>query len=248
LAKKKAVDESIHDRHATLYAAADEARDEALKTLQDESARIDQEYQDEMEEYSRSHKFQSACYAQCKLNNVNSKSIVDVIKLAQELQLDFEMNDSGMQGVLEKKFPKNKEDIKTKSVTHRCPEDDVVNALRTSAKGFMGDVFTTELAASDSEPEVTVVEGFTCGDGPNVRIRNLINAKMFLIFFSDSDLDESVREILKKGTIVLYDYCGLNVNLKVHLYFETGDSLDSNDNETFRSLSGKSADGLGSLS
>jgi hypothetical protein len=47
--KRALVEKSITDRHATLVAAADKARDEALETLKAESARLDQDYKKEMD-------------------------------------------------------------------------------------------------------------------------------------------------------------------------------------------------------
>jgi hypothetical protein len=170
--KRALVEKSIRDRHATLVAAADKARDEALETLKAESARLDQDYKKEMDDYTHSRKFKSACYTQCKLTNVSAKSIATVVKIAEDLQLDLEMDESKLRGELEKKFPDDKDVGTVRSVTHRPPEDDSINTLVKNARSFMGSVVTTDLNVT-SQPQVHVVERFTCSEEPNVRVLHL---------------------------------------------------------------------------
>jgi hypothetical protein len=62
-----------------------------------------------MDDYTQSAKFQSACYTHCKLTNVSAKSITIVGKIAEDLQLDLEMDESKLRGQLEKKFSNDKD-------------------------------------------------------------------------------------------------------------------------------------------
>jgi hypothetical protein len=170
--KQALVEQSITDRHATLVAAADKARDEALETLKAESARLDQDYKKEINDYTQNSKFKSACYTQCKLTNVSAKSTATVVKIAEDLQLDLEMDESKLRGELEKKFPDDKDVGIVRSVTHRPPEDDTISTLVKNARSFMGSVVTSDLTVT-SQPQVHVVERFTCSEEPNVRVLHL---------------------------------------------------------------------------
>jgi hypothetical protein len=221
--KQALVEKSIRDRHATLVAAADKARDEALETLKAESARLDQDYKKEMDDYTQSPKFESACYFQCKLTNVSVKSIATVGKIAEDLQLDLEMDEFKLRGELGKKFPDDKDVGIVRSVTHRPPKDDTISTLVKNARSFMGSVVATNLKVT-SQPQVHVVERFTCSEEPNVRVLHL------------GPIDDDPPRVN-----VSFEHCGLEEKAAVKRFSETGRVLLTSD-EYFGKVTSKRYD------
>jgi ribosomal protein S27E len=202
--KQELVEESIRNSHATLVAAADKARDEVLRTLEKLSASVDQEYQDEMDQYRQTDKVSNAFDTHHQLTDVTAKSVVELVKLAKDLQLDTEMEESIVRGELERRFPDDEDAFKMRSVIHRTPQDGTISTLVKNAKSFMGSVVTTQVTVK-SQPEVRVVEQFTRSENPNVRVFSLCHV--------DQD-PPCVR--------VSYDHCGLEEKVATKAILETG--------------------------
>jgi hypothetical protein len=128
-------------------------------------------------------------------------------KIAEDLQLDLEMDESKLRGDLEKKFPDDKDVGIVRSVTHRPPEDDTISTFVKNARSFMGSVVTTDLKVK-SQPQVHVVERFTCSEEPNVRVFHLC------------PLDSN-----RPCVLVSFEQCGLEEKAAVKGFSETGNFL-----------------------
>jgi hypothetical protein len=121
------------------------------------------------------------------------------------------MDESKLRGELEKKFPDDKDVGIMRSVTHGPPEDDTIKTLVKNARSFMGSVVTTNLTVP-LQPQVHVVERFTCSEEPNVRVFHLcpINTD-------------------PPHVAVFFEQCGLEEKAAVTMFLETGDVLFTSD-------------------
>ena len=194
--KTAAVERNIRERHATIVAAADKFRDEALDSLRSVSTDIDREIANRL-----------------KGQEGNLEKLKKI-----SLQLEQTLRDGTDNDILTidkeiRSEPYSKEALSQMiSDTHNVICRPVLcfnvtaDVMMQQARDFLGTVFKVQMEVA--EPEVRVVDRFRCGEDTDIEVFSLCHV----------DKDPPV-------VYVSYERCGLRTDEAVRAFKEGGDWL-----------------------
>ena len=193
LEKKAAVERNIRERHATIVAAANKFRDEALNSLRSVTEEIESNIAGILNQQEKN--LEELLEIQRELEStMNDGEANDVITITRKLR-----SGRGSEGTVRKMTSLKINDICRPVLRFNVTADVMVQKVRD----FMGTVSKVEMEVA--APEVTVVERFRCGEDTDIEV--------FTLCHVDQD---------SPCVFVSYDRCGLTENTPVKPFEEKG--------------------------
>ena len=194
--KSAALEKTIRDRHATVTAAADLYRDQALASLTALMAQINTKNADTVTQ--RQERSQSLQTVQQKMDEaVNSGTDLEVLLAAQNMT----QADDLLQAVEKMTSPGNN------GVTRPVHVFNVTtDVMLQNVRDYLGSV--SSVTREVTEPEMRVVEQFRCGTETDIEVFSLCHV-------------DGAQPFVK----VSYEWCGLKEDVPVKYFGEKGECL-----------------------
>ncbi|XP_076452527.1 uncharacterized protein LOC143288123 [Babylonia areolata] len=194
--KRAAVEKNIHDRHATMVAAADTHRDKELQSLKSQHADLDKDVVGDIAQ-QEGNKAELSSLLQRLNDAITSGTDGHVVTVAKEMR-----SGRGSQQEIDALTSGEERPLRRPVLQFNVSTD----VMMQTTRDYLGSARTMEMKGKG--PEVRVTERFQCAQDPDVEV--------FSLCHKDEDLPV-VR--------VSYERCGGKEDAPVKTFTETGDCV-----------------------